>query len=499
MFPQVQIFESEWITLALFFMVIFTFVGISELARKKLNFSVITTRTFVHIIVGLFTLLCPFLFVSKYPPLVLAVIFVIFNFAIVTFKKLPSLHATEQKSYGTVYFPLAFLILVLFWWERPLTFEIALLLLTFADPAAAIAGRRSRSPEYYTVWKEKKSIQGSIMFYVISILSIGCGTIYLRQLAGLDSVNITIFIPMLIIVSGLATIAESVSSAGSDNLTVPILSAVSYDLFLSCTDHFIVLSLLSWIILSFLFAYIVFRLKSLSRDGALGAFVMGIIIFGIGGWKFMIPMGIYFILSSLLSHFGGKKKEEEQTSLQKGRKRDIEQVYANGGIPLLITIWWFYQPTEWLYMAYLASVAATTADTWGTEIGYLSKRLPRNIINFKQMNHGASGGVTIIGTIASLLGSAVIGFTAIFYIPDLTRIYFIIGAGFVASIIDSILGATVQGIYKCSECGKRVEKPEHCRKNAILVSGIRWINNDLVNIACTISGPILYFLFWFQL
>lgn len=213
----------------------------------------------------------------------------------------------------------------------------------------------------------------------------------------------------------------------------------------------------------------------------------------------MIPMGIYFILSSLLSHFGGKKKEEEQTSLQKGRKRDIEQVYANGGIPLLITIWWFYQPTEWLYMAYLASVAATTADTWGTEIGYLSKRLPRHIINFKQMNHGASGGVTIIGTIASLLGSAVIGFTAIFYIPDLTRIYFIIGAGFVASIIDSILGATVQGIYKCSECGKRVEKPEHCRKNAILVSGIRWINNDLVNIACTISGPILYFLFWFQL
>ena len=159
MFPLYQPFQNDWISFAIFLVGITTLLGLSELARTKLGWSVNASRKLVHIVVGIFVLLSPFVFESKYPPATLAVIFIIVNLGALKSKKLAAMHATERTTYGTVHFPIAFLVLSLFWWERPITLEIALLLLTFADIAAALVGEQSRSPITFVIWKDKKTVQ----------------------------------------------------------------------------------------------------------------------------------------------------------------------------------------------------------------------------------------------------------------------------------------------------------------------------------------------------
>jgi uncharacterized membrane protein len=74
----------------------------------------------------------------------------------------------------------------------------------------------------------------------------------------------------------------------------------------------------------------------------------------------------------------------------------------------------------------------------------------------------------------------------------LDHIFIITLAGFFGSVADSILGATVQAQYRCPVCGKITEKKDHCsKKNIPLIRGYRSMNNDRVNLLCTLTGGLL--------
>ena len=65
-------------------------------------------------------------------------------------------------------------------------------------------------------------------------------------------------------------------------------------------------------------------------------------------------------------------------------------------------------------------------------------------------------------------------------------------AGFLGAFIDSLLGATLQAIYYCPACDKHTEKhPTHtCGAQTKRVSGLTWLNNDWVNLTCTLSAGL---------
>ena len=127
------------------------------------------------------------------------------------------------------------------------------------------------------------------------------------------------------------------------------------------------------------------------------------------------------------------------------------------------------------------------SDTWGTEFGKLSKSRPVSILTFKSIEHGLSGGITRIGTIGSLLGSCVLGFTIWIITPIPSYlIYGIILSGFAGSIFDSIIGASHQGKYQTNS-GEIIEEN---LQNTTIVSGKTWITNNLVNLLNTIVGPV---------
>ena len=65
------------------------------------------------------------------------------------------MNATSRKSYGTIYFPFSVLILSIFWWDKPISFILSILILTLSDPIAAIFG--SQQSYKFTPWIDKKS------------------------------------------------------------------------------------------------------------------------------------------------------------------------------------------------------------------------------------------------------------------------------------------------------------------------------------------------------
>jgi uncharacterized membrane protein len=72
----------------------------------------------------------------------------------------------------------------------------------------------------------------------------------------------------------------------------------------------------------------------------------------------------------------------------------------------------------------------------------------------------------------------------------------ITSAGLFGSLIDSILGATIQAVYYCPDCKKETEKqPLHsCGSKTQYLRGWRWLNNDWVNTICALSGGFVMIL-----
>lgn len=238
---------------------------------------------------------------------------------------------------------------------------------------------------------------------------------------------------------------------------------------------------------------------SLSKSGALGGLIVGTLTFGFGGWQWGVLMGVFFVSSSLLSHFKEAEKKAAAEKFDKGHRRDMGQVVANGGLgALLATLSAFVPETVvaadmWFFL-FLGVMASVTADTWATELGTLSKQPPRLITNGRVVEVGTSGGVSFLGTAVSLLGGLVIGFVAGLITEYNLAVTASAGAlgGLAGSLFDSLLGATVQQIYYSDVRQKVTEKkidPDGTPNKPL--RGWSWMNNDMVNLISSLVGGFI--------
>jgi uncharacterized protein (TIGR00297 family) len=252
------------------------------------------------------------------------------------------------------------------------------------------------------------------------------------------------------------------------------------------------------LLLAFGVSVISFYLKFLDKSGAVTTFLLASIIFGFGGWKWSIPILMFFILSSLLSKAGKRIKSGANQLFSKGNQRDYAQVLANGSAAGIIMILYMFYEIPQFYFFYLASIASAMADTWATEIGTLTKQQPRLISTFKKVPTGTSGGITILGFTGSILGAFILAVSSFIFLPGsyslLPILLLITISGTLASLLDSYLGATVQVQYICSVCNKITERHFHCSTETKTISGIKWISNDIINFATTISGIVFLYI-----
>jgi uncharacterized protein (TIGR00297 family) len=220
------------------------------------------------------------------------------------------------------------------------------------------------------------------------------------------------------------------------------------------------------------------------------------LIFGMGGFPWAVLLLAFFISSSALSKMFKKRKASLAEKYAKGDRRDWGQVMANGALGAVLAVLYILlsHPT-WLWLGFAGAMAAVNADTWSTELGVLSPIAPRMITDGRVVERGTSGGITLIGTLAALGGAAFIAAAALISRASpkwLLSLGIIVLAGLVGALIDSVLGATVQAIYWCPSCEKETERhPTHtCGSPTRQVRGWSWVNNDLVNFICSLSGAM---------
>ena len=246
--------------------------------------------------------------------------------------------------------------------------------------------------------------------------------------------------------------------------------------------------------LAFLIVLLSYKAKFLNFSGSVATFFLAVLIFGFGGWKWSIPILVFFILSSLLSKAGKRRKEKFKNTFEKSGTRDYAQVIANGGLAGFFVFLHIFYPEPIFYHLYLVSLAAANSDTWATEIGVLFKTTPRMITTFKKVEPGVSGAISFFGTSASFLGSFIIALSGFIFSISLSHLLLITISGFFGSIIDSILGASIQGQYQCTRCKAYTEKKTHCNSKTDRIRGFQWLSNDMVNILSVLISIFLFFL-----
>lgn len=233
-----------------------------------------------------------------------------------------------------------------------------------------------------------------------------------------------------------------------------------------------------------------YLLKSLTIKGAITAFVVGSLIAYGGGSYGLCLLGIFFMSSAYWSSYKEERKYHLYHLHEKGTTRDSIQVLANGLLPALCCLGYAISKQEVFLVAMAVSLASSTADTWASEIGVLSKNPPRSIVTFKVLEKGLSGGITVLGSFAQVAGAC---FIAIVGASWLTFIYKVNASwsflfisisllGILGSIIDSYLGIFLQVKYECKVCHLITERRFHHGLPTKRVNGCSLITNDVVNL-----------------
>lgn len=228
-------------------------------------------------------------------------------------------------------------------------------------------------------------------------------------------------------------------------------------------------------------AALAFRVGALTRSGALAAWGVGAAVFGVGGWAWAAALLTFFGTSTVLSRW--RRGAKEVLGYEKGGRRDAGQVLANGGVAALCALVPLAFPfgIAHAHLLFLAALAAANADTWATEIGSALGGRPYDLRTGRPAPPGTSGAVSLPGTGAALAGAGLLGLFA----GDGTGWAVVTAAGLAGSLLDSLLGATVQARWRDPlRPGLFTERPQP----APPARGLPGVTNDVVNALCTLGA-----------
>ncbi|OED30637.1 TIGR00297 family protein [Methanosphaera sp. WGK6] len=213
---------------------------------------------------------------------------------------------------------------------------------------------------------------------------------------------------------------------------------------------------LIFLIICVIFGIIVYLSGALDLLGSFFVTIIGIFIVLSRGFNWLAILLLFLILGSAFTQF---KKDYKRRIGLVHEKRTIRNVISNGIIPVIMAIFGNYA-------GFIGAIATAIADTMASEIGVLSE--PVLITTKEHVKPGTDGGISLLGTVAGLIGALIIGVSAFIVnvSPDITHsICIAIIAGFIGCFADSLLGATLE-------------------RNGLF-------NNEHVNLTATIIGALV--------
>jgi uncharacterized protein (TIGR00297 family) len=233
--------------------------------------------------------------------------------------------------------------------------------------------------------------------------------------------------------------------------------------------------------------------KALTASGALAATAVGSAILLAAGWPGAAVLGAFFILGSAI---GRILYPWHPVGDAKGERRDAWQVLANGGCAAVGAGLATGQPGLALWIV-TGSLAAAGADTWATASGGMSRTLPRLLLMGRAVPAGTNGGMTLLGSAGAVLGACLVSGAGGVASGNLRLVLWGTAIGTGGMVLDSILGAALQGRFRCPSCGVDSEQRMHrCGTRTEHTGGASWLTNDGVNAVTTAAGALAGLVAW---
>ncbi|KAJ6647331.1 Transmembrane protein [Pseudolycoriella hygida] len=255
--------------------------------------------------------------------------------------------------------------------------------------------------------------------------------------------------------------------------------------------------------------------KGVNKSGAAFGLIIAIIL-SIASHAFLASLATFYFSSSRATKFGSKKKQKIESDFKGGEgQRNWIQVLCNAGFAAQLALFYMLDcgsgertidfikqyRSSWLGIGIMSSFACSNGDTWASELGtVVGSGDPFLITTRKRVPRGTNGGVSYPGLIFSFLGGLSIGLA--YYLTVLYTVeshllsssarqwpIVLFGgiAGIIGSLIDSVIGATLQYSGQ-DKSGRIVERPG---QNVIYISGYRILDNHSVNLISTILTGII--------
>lgn len=291
---------------------------------------------------------------------------------------------------------------------------------------------------------------------------------------------------------------------------------VIYSVFYSDTknhlEEYLVISPWRWLIAVLFPIFMAFwswKRKSLNISGAISGLFVGFIL-TLTNFAHVACLFSFFVTSTKATKFRSHEKKKLEAHFEENSQRSWVHVLCNGGMATQLALLYLldvgcqerpidfdkYYRSSWLSIGILGAIACSNGDTWASEIGsVIANKDPFLITTFKRVPRGTNGGISWAGLFMSFLGGIIVGLS--YYLTVLITVdtvvlqlatsqwpVIIIGGigGFIGSVIDSVLGATLQysGI---NEKGFIVEHPGKGVKH---ISGRQILDNHSVNLFSTV-------------
>ncbi|MEM8780096.1 MAG: TIGR00297 family protein [Cyanobacteria bacterium P01_G01_bin.49] len=210
--------------------------------------------------------------------------------------------------------------------------------------------------------------------------------------------------------------------------------------------------------------------KLLTPIGYFHAWILGVIILGTLHWQGYVIVVFYLFVGSAVTRIGMAKKEAAGIAEKRSGMRGPENVWGSALIGTLCALGTLFVPSPWqqfLILGYMASFSTKLSDTTASEVGKAYGKRTFLITTLKPVPPGTEGAISLEGTLAGIVASAVIALLGWgIGVIDLIDVLWCIVAAFIATNLESLIGATLQEKFD-------------------------WMTNEVVNIINTFIGALV--------
>lgn len=462
---------------------------IGAVIEKKTNCNKTVSRKIVHIVSSFVWIICQCFFGCS-------VHWVILNgfgalaLGFVTYCGKLKVFARDdtENSVGLFYFGLStFIVSVVCYFVEPnlyLYAGIAYFCLSLGDGFAPIVAEIFKKSNVDI--RPGKTLYGTLGVYVVSFFA----TLIFTRAVGMN-----LDVPFILSVAALTCVVEFYSVKGLDNLFIEFF--VFGYLVLSYYG-FVDLWLQIVLIVSPILAILAIKFKAMTTSGGVSALILFVAV-GFFGRGYLPSLFIFtlFAVNMLVNVVKNRLVKAERSENSEKDGRGAKQIVAVGLFGIVFLIVYYYSGVEFFYYLFFLSFVEQFADSMASDIGGMTKGKTVNIITFKSMQKGISGGVSLIGTLSALLGSLFLAVILYLFGAVSLKVYLLIALfAFAGTVIDSVAGALLQALYRCETCGRVVEKPICCAEKATLIKGFSAVDNVAVNyianfVTCIMGGLLI--------